>query len=325
MPDDSTPSKAAMSAIPPPIPGEPTDPPPKAIAETLAKVDDRGSAAGGGYRAFLRFGYANASLLAAGTTYYVFLSVFAMLVFAFGLAALIGGERLADAVTTSVSNAFPGLIGDQGVSPETLQQVGQTTSLIGLLVLLYSGSGAMVALSRSVHLIYGAHKDPRNFVIARLRLLAWMLLLAPLMALSFVPAALISNFAEPVLDFLTLEGSFWSWVLIVSSALASILLNALVIWLILGHMGGIRPARGPRLAGTVLGAIGIEILKYLLALIIGWSVSKPQYGAFAAPIAMLFVLYLETIVLYLSASLTAGMAVATSDPQDIPPVEPIPV
>lgn len=31
--------------------------------------------------------------------------------------------------------------------------------------------------------------------------------------------------------------------------------------------------------------------------------NKPQYGAFAAPIAMLLVLYLETLVLYLAACL----------------------
>ncbi len=263
-----------VAAIPPPIPGEPMDPPPKKIAKTLAKVDQKGSTAGGGYRAFLRFTHANASLLAAGTTYYVFLSVFALLVFAFGLTALIGGEQLADTVTQSVSNAFPGLIGDQGVSPETLKQVGETTSLVGLIVLLYSGSGAMVAMSRSVHLIYGAPKDPRNFVVARARLLGWMLLLVPLIGLSFVPSVLISNFAGPVMDALNLEGGFWSTLLFVLTAVVSLLLNAVVVWLILGHMGGIKPARRPRLIGTVIAAIGIEILKYLLSFIIGLVVRQ---------------------------------------------------
>jgi membrane protein len=292
------------------------DPPPKQVASTLAKVDRRGAAAGSGYRAFLRFTHANASLLAAGTTYYVFLSVFAVLVFAFGVAALVGGEQLADAVTQIVNNAFPGLIGDQGVSPETLKQVGQTTSTLGLLVLLYSGSGAMVAMSRSVHLIYGAPKDPRNIVLARARLLAWMLLLVPVIGLSFVPSIVISIFAEPVLDFLNLQGTFWSMLLITLTAAISVALNGIVVWLILGHMGGIRPTGRARLIGTVAGAIGIEVLKYLLSFIIGWSVDKPQYGAFAAPIAMLLVLYLECVVLYAAAAITAGTAVATGDPEE---------
>ncbi|MCU0296889.1 MAG: YihY/virulence factor BrkB family protein [Candidatus Nanopelagicales bacterium] len=307
-----------MAAIPPPIPGERLDPPPKLIEATLEKVDQKSAHAGGGYRAFLRFGYANAALLAAGTAYYIFLSVFALLAFAFGLTAVIGGERLADALTQAVSNAFPGLIGDQGLSPETLMEIGQTTSIVGLLVLLYSGSGAITAASKSIHLIYGAPKDPRNFVLGKVRLLGWLLVLAPLIAISFIPNVALSVFAEPVLDFLNLEGEFTRILLVVLTGLLSIALNALVVWLMLGHLGGIRPARGPRLAGTIIGALGIEVLKYLLSFIIGWSVGKPQYGAFAAPIAMLFVLYLETIVVYASASITAGMAVAHGDPQGVP-------
>ena len=81
----------------------------------------------------------------------------------------------------------------------------------------------------------------------------------------------------------------------------------------------------PAPAGAI-GAIGIEILKYLLSFIIGWSVGKPQYGAFAAPIAMLLVLFLECLVLYLAAAITAGAAVATQDPEaPARQVAPIPV
>jgi membrane protein len=313
-----------VTATPPPIPGERMDPPQKQISDTLAKVDDKSAVAGIAYRSFLRFSQAKVTLLAAGTTYYLFLSVFAILVFAFGLAALIGGQELADAVTKSVTNAFPGLIGEQGVSPETLAQVGQTTSLIGLLVLLYSSSGAMVALGNCMHIIYGAPKDPRNFVRARARLLAWMLLLAPLIALSFVPSVVISNFAGPVERWLNLDGTAWGWLLYLATGLLSVGINALVVWLILGHMGGIKPDPIARRTGTVVGAIGIEILKYLLSFIIAWSVSKPQYGAFAAPIAMLLVLYLESLVLYVAASITAAMAVANGESHEVPDFTPQP-
>ncbi|HNE88375.1 MAG TPA: YhjD/YihY/BrkB family envelope integrity protein [Actinomycetota bacterium] len=296
-----------------PIPGDPVDPPPKHLAPTLAKVDRKGVLAGSAFRAFLRYSHTNTSLLAAGTTYYAFLSLFAILVFVFGLTALIGGERLAQTATDSLNRAFPGLIGGQGISPEQLQQVGQTTSIIGLLVLLFSGSGAMVALSNSLHLIYATPKDPRNFVVARLRLLAWMLLLVPLIGLSFVPSTVISTFADPVMEFLGLQGGFWTYALFGLTAVVSIALNALVVWLILGHLGGVTPGRRPRLVGALIGAVGIEVLKYLLSFIIAWSVGKPQYGAFAAPIAMLLVLYLEVLVLYFAACLTAGIAVATVD------------
>ncbi len=312
----STQEDPARAAVPPPIPGHPVDPEPKALEKTLRKVDSKGDAAGSAYRAYLRYSHTNASLLAAGTAYYIFLAVFSILVFAFGLTAIIGGQELADTVTQSASEAFPGLIGDQGVSAQDLQEVGRTTSIVGLLALLFSGSGAMVAASNSLHLIYGAPKDSRNFVLSRLRLLAWMLLIVPLIGASFVPSVVIGNFVGPVMDWLNLEGGFWTFILFALSALASIALNGLVIWLMLGHLGGIKPARRPRLIGAAVGAVVIEALKYLLSFIISWSVNKPQYGAFAAPIAMLLVLYLETLVVYICACLTAGIAVATDDPHE---------
>lgn len=310
----STQEEPARAAVPPPIPGRPVDPEPKALERTLRKVDAKGDTAGSAYRAYLRFSHTNASLLAAGTSYYAFLAVFSILVFAFGITAIVGGQELADTITQSVDKAFPGLIGDQGVSTEQLKEVGQATSIIGLLALLFSGSGAMVATSNSLHLIYGAPKDSRNFVLARARLLAWMLLIVPLIGLSFVPSVVIGGFAQPVMDWLGLEGGFWTFLLFALSALASVALNGVVVWLLLGNLGGIKPARRPRLIGSAFGAVGLEIVKYLLSFIIAWSVGKPQYGAFAAPIAMLLVLYLEILLVYLAACLAAGVAVATEDP-----------
>ena len=312
----STQEEPAPAAVPPPIPGRPVDPEPKALQQAVRRADSKGDAAGSAYRAYLRYGHTNASLLAAGTAYYVFLAVFSILVFAFGMTAIIGGQDLADTVTSTASEAFPGLIGDQGVSAQDLQEVGRKTSIVGLLALLFSGSGAMVAASSSLHLIYGAPKDPRNFVLSRLRLLAWMLVIVPLIGLSFVPSIVIGNFVGPVMQWLNLEGGFWTLVLFALTAAASLGLNGLVIWLMLGHLGGIKPARRPRLVGAGVGAVAIEVLKYLLSFIIAWSVNKPQYGAFAAPIAMLLVLYLETLAVYVCACLTAGIAAATQDPHE---------
>ena len=39
-----------------------------------------------------------------------------------------------------------------------------------------------------------------------------------------------------------------------------------------------------------------------------WALDKPQYGAFAAPIAVLFILQLLSLVLYGSACLAAGIS-----------------
>ena len=103
-----------------------------------------------------------------------------------------------------------------------------------------------------------------------------MLLLVPLIGLSFVPSTVISTFADPVMEFLGLQGGFWTYALFGLTAVVSIALNALVVWLILGHLGGVTPGRRPRLVGALIGAVGIEVLKYLLSFIIAWSVGKPS-------------------------------------------------
>ena len=46
----STQEDPAQAAVPPPIPGEPVDPPPKSLHKTLRKVDSKGDAAGSAYR-----------------------------------------------------------------------------------------------------------------------------------------------------------------------------------------------------------------------------------------------------------------------------------
>ena len=85
-------------------------------------------------------------------------------------------------------------------------------------------------------------------------------------------------------------------------------LNFLVMHLMLGRLGGIRPARAPLLVGAAVGAVVIELLKQVMALLVGFVIDKPQYGALSAPIGIMFVLYLQSSALYLVASLTAALA-----------------
>ena len=66
-----------------------------------------------------------------------------------------------------------------------------------------------------------------------------------------------------------------------------------------------------------MGAVVIELLKQLMALLVGFVIDKPQYGALSAPIGIMFVLYLQSSALYLVASLTAALAEGGTD--TVPP------
>jgi uncharacterized BrkB/YihY/UPF0761 family membrane protein len=302
----------SISTTPLPIPGEVIDPPPKVAPGAVKKLEARddvlGTGVGVGFRAFNRFSHSKATLLAAGTTYYLFLAMFSVIAFAYGLTAALGAEQLASYVTEAVSEAFPGLLGEDGIDPAQLRTVGQATSIVGALGLLYGGTGAVLAASRSVHSIYGAVKDSRNVVVARLRALGWLLALAPLILLSFVASTFTSNLADQALNALGVDWQGPGLLLSIGSVALTLAVNFLVVYLIIGHLGGIRPPRRARLVGAGVGAVVIEILKTVMALLVDFTIDKPQYGALAAPIGVLFVLYLQSVALYAAASLTAGIA-----------------
>jgi uncharacterized BrkB/YihY/UPF0761 family membrane protein len=297
----------ARIAAPPPIPGRQTDPPQKDPPQIVETIDEKSDVAGIAYRAFNRFSFAKATLLAAGTTYYLFLAMFALLAFGFGLAAAFGTEELNVHLTNALQEALPGLVGEDGIDPVQLRAVGRSSSVVGLILLLYAGGGAMSAASGSMHLIYGAPPDPRNFLAARARLFGLLVVIAPLILVSFAIPNVVVSVTVGATSLVSLS-TIPPVIVNVGALLVVLLIDFVIIYLLLGVLGGIRPERQARVVGAAVGAIVVGILKYFMGFIIAWSISKPAYGTFAMPITVLFVLYLLTLSLFGSASLTAGIA-----------------
>lgn len=303
----------------PPIPGEPVDPPARDLPERLRRLQDRSGRVGTGatiaIRTSIRFTHARATLLAAGTTYYLFHALFSVLLLSYALAAVLGAEQFSRYVTEALSEAFPGLVGGTGIDPGQLRSIASATSVVSAVGLLYGATGAVLAAGRSLHTVYGAPKNTRNFVRVRLWALGWFLALAPLVLLSFVGASFTSDLADLLLDALGLDWGGPRVLLAAGALVLTMALNFLVIHLMLGRLGGIRPPRTPLLVGATVGAVAIEVLKQAMALLVGYAIDRPQFGALAAPIGIMFVLYLQSLALYAVASLTAALAERDDDEQ----------
>jgi membrane protein len=296
------------AAAPPPIIGVSIDPPPRPVPPAVVERLDRSTLGGIAYRAARRYSYANAGLLAAGTAYYLLLAMLSLLAFAYGVIAIVGADELAARLTDALSEAMPNLIGEDGIDPDQLRSTGQTVGVIGLVVLLYSSLGAVGGASRSIHVIYGAPPDTRAIVRAKARHLAVLVAVTPLILVSFSSSGLASTVAGPVLEAIGLHSGVVRTLLATGGVVVGFAVDVLVFWILLGRLGGIRPHRKPRLSGSLVGAACSLVVKQLLQVIVAWSLAKPQYGAFAAPLAVLFVLSLLSTVLYLSAAVAGGMS-----------------
>jgi len=292
----------------PPMPGDPVDPPLKGPPKSVRVLESRGGRVGAavdlGMRATLRFTQSSATLLAGGTTYYLFLALFSILTLAYGLTAVLGAEQLSAYITEALSEAFPGLVGASGIDPDQLRSTAQATSIISAISLLYGATGSVMGASRSLHAVYGAPNNTRNVVWIRFWAAGWFLVLAPLVLLSYVSASFTANLAGRLLDALGVNWDGPTLLLRAAALVLTMVLNFVVVRLMLARLGGIRPPRTP----LIVGAVVIELLKQAMALLVSFVIDKPKYGALAAPIGIMFVLYLQAIALYAVASLTAALA-----------------
>lgn len=301
-----------MSESQQPIPGTTIDPPAKPQADKVRAVERRSRLGAVLYLAILRFGGSHSTLLAGGSTYYLFLGILSAIFLAFGLVARFSTQRLSSLLEAGLGQlreVFPDFVGSQGIDPAALQAWGQGASLISLLVLLYSGTGTINAMSGGLHIVYGAPMDPRNFFLKKLRQVGWLLLLLPLGVLAFLPTVVIGAFGEEVRDWLNVQDPALTPAIIgAAGVVLAISMNYFFFRLVLSRLGGIRPDLTSLRWGALVGAILFEIMRFAMVYIAQWALARPQYGAFALPVAILFVIYLQWLLFFFIASLTAAMA-----------------
>jgi len=291
-----------------PIPGEYLDKAPKPKPKKVAELEKGRPWVAAGWQTFQRFRSARSPLVAAGTAYYGFIAMFSLLALAYGVAAIFSADAIAEWLTDTLSDALPGLVGDDGIDPAALERIGRTSSWVGLILLGVSGAAVMGAASDSLHQIFGAPPDGRNPVMRRLYLLKWLALLGPLVVLSYSASTLIAGFGQSILDDLGIDSSPLRTLFVVVATLLTFALDVGIAALLIGRLGGIGPQRRALLSGSVLVALTMGVLKALMASVVSWSIDRPQFGSFAIPVTVLVVLWFQSMALYAGACLTAGVA-----------------
>ena len=295
------------------IPGSVLDPEPKTKPTAVHRLEGRFAWIGVAWSSLERFKASRSPLLAAGTAYYGFIAMFSLLALVYGVAALLSADAVAEWLTETLQNALPGLVGEQGIDPDTLKRVGRTSSVVGLALLAVSGAAVMGAASDSIHQIYGAPPDGRNPLRRRLHLLMWLALLGPLVAISYSLSTAFSGFGVEMLEEFGLRSPVTRALTIALATALTFALDVAIVALFLNRMGGIAPGVRAVLPGSIAAALVITLLKALTAVIVSWSVDRPQYGSFAIPVTVLVVLWAQSMALYAGASVTAANAQAAEE------------
>jgi membrane protein len=238
-------------------------------------------------RAGGRYTRMQGDLMAAGITYFAFLSIFPIVLLVASVIGLIlaGDELLQERLTDAILEAVPGDTGEFLVEQvEGAISSSGFVGLIGLVVFLYAGLRTMDKLRIGVRRVWTGQQVEPDFLRDNLRDVIAFVLLGVSGLLSLLLTGGVTTATSEVLRLIGLDEvpGFFLLTTVVGIALALAAGTVIFLWLlkVVTHTSvGLRHL----LPGALFGAVGFEILKVLgsfyLSLISGSVTASALGGA----------------------------------------------
>jgi membrane protein len=247
--------------------------------------------------------------IAAALSYYAFLAMPAALLIAVGVFARTAGPDTIQSLMDRLEGVVPAeaiqLIDESLTRVTENQSGGLVLIILGVLLALWTTTGAMNALMRGLNRVYG-REETRGFVRQRLTALAMLVCLVLAFALSFgllVLGPVISDWLGGVLN---LEGVFgWIWW---TAQWPILLFGLLLVFAAVLYLGpNVAHPRWRFLTPGSVVAVGIWMLAsglFAVYVSVFGSYNK-AWGSLAAVIIMLTWLWLSALALLLGAEVNA--------------------
>jgi membrane protein len=275
-------------------------------------------------RAITRYGDRLGSQFAGAMTYFSFLSLVPILMVGFAIGGIVLGSNpaLLDQLENQVAEVLPpelaapitGLIDSVVENPLGV-------GIIGVLIALYSGIGWMGNLRKATRAIWRPEFEEDkstvdNFVIATLKDLGSLAGLGVAIVVSLGLSAVGSQFAKQLLDLVGLGDQTWLGpVITVLTLLIAMAADVLIFMWVYTILPG-KELRSPfkaRLRGSILAAIGFEVLKYALIVLLPSAGSTSKTAAIFGPVIGL--LFFFNLVAQLVLFVAAWIATADGGPE----------
>lgn len=244
-------------------------------------------------RALIRYLLMRGNLSAGGVTISALVSLTAALtILVNGFRAVLGQRPgLFEWVVGAINTSFPGLVADGSndgiIDPESLMlESGLTWStVVSVLVLLWTATNVMTGLRNSVRSMFGLAGAPIRPVTGKLYDVVGVVLLALALGLSSAMVAGSSDVIRSALEISGLQDTSGLLVRVVSVVIAGAV-DTLVFLLLFRVAAKVRIPRRDRWAGAVLGAVGWGLLRLAgTGLIALWE--NPLLASFAVLVTLI--------------------------------------
>jgi membrane protein len=278
-------------------------------------------------RVFIRFSDSRGNVLAGGMSYHAIFAAFAALWLTYSIAGLwiTSNPELEQTLYSFINQSIPGLIGegeDGVIDPSDLADVrifgwSGVIALIGLLVTVL---GWLSATAQAVRTIFRMPRDKTFILLLKLRELG----LGVLFAVVLLVSALISIASTEALEALfglfgLSRDSFWFTGAARSIGLLLVLvIDTITLAALFRVLSRVRIPFRQLITGSVLGAVGLGLLKILGSSLLAGASRNPLLAAFAVIIGLLLWFNLTSRLTLLAASwIAVGMDDAGLSPRRI--------
>ena len=261
---------------------------------------------------FNEFNRADVGFMAAALTYYIFLSLFPLILLGLVIfSAIVDPQAARDFIFDVIERFIPGaavwleeLIGGVLEARESSGWI----ALVGVGTLAFSASGAFSALDKAINRAWGTEKMP-NIFIAKLISFAMMGVIGILLILTVVVSAVISTLQRLTTSYVgILPGNtiIWQGINIASSFAITVLAFTLLYRFVPRcpvRMRDVWPA-------ALITAAIWTVAKEGFALFLGSSFANfsAVYGALGTVIGLLIWIYISSVIILIGAEFSAETA-----------------
>ncbi|QGN56592.1 YihY/virulence factor BrkB family protein [Nostocoides sp. HKS02] len=270
-------------------------------------------------RAWKRYGDTRGSLLAAGVTYFGFLSIFPILALAFAVFGFLlrGHPQWLGDIRHYLDGALPGFVqdpqGKNGLIPLTLPRGGTlaTVGIVGVAGLLWGGLGWLDALREGVRAVFGVTGSAGNVVTDKLRDIGVLVVIGLAVIISAVVAALANGATGFVAELVGLGRQ--QWLVTAVGVVVQALLNTAVVGLVLRVLTGVPvPWKGLR-NGAIFGGVGLTVLQLFGTRLIAGTLHNPVFASIGLVVGLLvFLNFISRVLLVAAAWAANDLATATA-------------
>ncbi|MFC5992760.1 inner membrane protein YhjD [Pseudonocardia hispaniensis] len=258
---------------------------------------------------------------AAAITYFSVLALVPLLMIAFSAAAFVlrAQPGLLQQLQAGITEAAPGPLGDtlNGIVNTAISQAGAVGAL-GLLGALYSGIGWMSNLREALSEQWAQVEQPSNVAKKLVLDLAALVGLGISLVVALAVTAVGTGLGRTLLDLVGLGEQGWARFLLgVAGVVLGLVANWLVFLWVIARLPRAPVSARSAVKAALLGAIGFEILKQIMAVYLRAVAASPAGVAFGSIIGLLiFAFFVSRFLLFVTA--WAATARENEPPQPAP-------